>query len=88
MVFPDDEVMLVLAGLAIGKVTDSESKTTLKLSDEQRSCDVEIRPYVVSALEQRAWIEINEETADITVTESGTRAADRWIHKRLKIKVR
>lgn len=88
MVFPDDEVMLVLAGLAIGKVTDGESQTTLHLADEQRSCNVEIRPHVVSALEQRAWIEIDEETADVKVTESGARAADRWIHKRLKIKVR
>lgn len=88
MVFPDDEVMIVLASIAIGNVTDGESKTMLHVADETRSCDVEIRPRVVAALEQRAWVEIDEATAKIKLTESGTRAANRWVHKKLKIKVR
>lgn len=88
MVFPDDEVMIVLASIAIGKVTDSEDKTMLHVADETRSCEVEIRPCVVAALEQRAWIKIDDATATIKVTESGSRAADRWMHKKFKIKVR
>lgn len=88
MVFPDDEVMIVLASIAIGKVTDGEDKTMLHVADETRSCDVEIRPRVVAALEQRAWVTIDDTTATIKVTESGSRAADRWMHKKFKIKVR
>lgn len=88
MVFPDDEVMIVLASIAIGKVMDGENKTMLRVADETRSCDVEIRPHVVTALEQRAWVEIDDATATIKVTESGGRAADRWMHKKFRIKVR
>lgn len=40
MVFPDDEVMIVLASIAIGNVTDGENKTMLHVADETRSCDV------------------------------------------------
>lgn len=42
----------------------------------------------MTALEQRAWVEIDDATATIKVTESGSRAADRWMHKKFKIKVR
>lgn len=88
MVFPDDEVVIVLASIAIGKVTDGESKTMLHVEDEKRSCDVEIRPRVVAALEERAWVTIDDVTANIRLTESGQRAANRWMHKKFGIKVR
>ena len=63
MEFPDDEVMIVLAGLAMGSVNDGESKTMLHLEDKKRSCDVEVRPRVLGALEDREWIEIDDNTA-------------------------
>lgn len=88
MVFPDDEVMVTLMALAIGDVRDSESTTNLHLEDDERSCDVVIKPQIVAALEQRAWIEIDEATTKISITESGTRAVDRWMQKRLKIKAK
>jgi len=72
MVFPDDEVMIVLSGIAMGKVTDGEDRTMLH--------------RVVAALEERAWIEIDEATAKIKLTESGVRAVDRWERKRFGIK--
>lgn len=86
MVFPDDETMLVLMAISIGNVRDGESKTTLHLKDKQRSSEVEIRPQVVSALEQLAWIKINEFTMKISITKLGTKAVDAWIRNRFKVK--
>jgi len=87
MEFPDDEVMIVLAGLAMGTVNDGESRTMLHLEDEKRSCDVEVRPRVLGALENREWIEIDDKVA-VKVTEKGTYAIDRWLHKTKGIRVR
>lgn len=75
------EAMVVLAGIAMGNVTDGESRTMLHLANSELSCDVEVTPRVLQELERRKLIEIDNGTTAIKVTVRGAKAIKRWQHK-------
>ena len=87
MVFPEDAVMVVLAGLVVGDVRDGESQTTLRLTDGDRACEVVLSMSAVEALESRCWIAVDDAAGTIRATSSGAYAVRRWLKKRVKVGV-
>ena len=87
MVFPEDAVMVALAGLVVGSVRDGESQTTLRLTDGKRVCDIALDTQAIEELEARGWVMVDDVAGALRATDSGAYAVRRWLKKRIKVGV-